>query len=110
MATKKSLEDKIRAATTANASFGEDYKTQIESLGYYLTHGVATIGMRDPNATKATKDNPCLVAYIKAMPGSRDPIESNLLEKIKNEILPEKYRGFKLFIEYNGPVVPYKRP
>lgn len=122
--TKKTLEDKVKDANTA---FGNEFTPKIESLGYFLTYGISRMGLRYPEAPKKDKNKPCLVAYITSKqerklnsdgvdgpsgcyisytyPAQRIE-EPDTLIKIAREIIPFKYKGFRVFLEYREALKP----
>lgn len=115
---KKTLEDKIQ---DAHEAFENEFSSKIKSLGYYLTSLVSKVGARDSKAPEANKNEPCLVGHIKPL-DKRGPlrggsvqagpghyvgyrykvqtIEYDTLLKIAREIIPNEYRGLRVFLEY----------
>ena len=70
--------------------FGIDYRPEIEALGYSLMSGLNV------------KDRPGTIdAIILPKETSPNPIDSNLLTRIKDQILPTNYDGLPVHVEYD---------
>ncbi|MFH1065114.1 MAG: hypothetical protein V1734_01260 [Nanoarchaeota archaeon] len=99
--TRKTLEDKVKDANTA---FGNEYCPKVEDLGYYLMHGISILGLRgDSTVPVREKKKWCLVAYI-TKHEENPKIEPEALVNIARNIIPFKYKGFKVFLEYRKPL------
>lgn len=97
--TKKTLEDKVKDANTA---FGNEYSATIKMMGYNLSYGISTVGVRDSDAPKKDKSKPCLVAYITIL--EKNVIEPETLVNIARNIIPNEYKEFRVFLEYRKPL------
>lgn len=75
--------------------FDEEKAPQVEELGYNL---VSSIGLLERKIVGIT-------ATIQPLPGSPDPIEEDLLTRIKNEIITDKYKGVPVKVRYVGNVI-----
>ncbi len=65
----------------------------LEELGYSMACGLNRL------EGKVT-----IEVRIQPLPGSPDPIDDGLLEKIKNEVLRDNYKGVSLDIHYIGMI------
>ncbi|MFA5887791.1 MAG: hypothetical protein WC852_03715 [Candidatus Nanoarchaeia archaeon] len=99
--TKKTLEDKVK---DAHIAFGNEYSATIKMMGYNLSYGISTVGVRDSDAPKKDKSKPCLVAYITIL--EKNAIEPETLVNIARNIIPNEYKGFRVFLEYREALKP----
>lgn len=75
--------------------FKVEYMEKVRSEGYNLALG---IGWKE--------DNYSLEVRLQPLGGSLDPIPQDLFDKIKNEILPEQYKGAAVNVVYVGIIRP----
>ena len=71
----------------ARKALKANYGHQVEELGYKMATG-HRIGVEE------------LVAILRPLPGSEDPIPKDLLQRITEEVLPSEYEGFTLEVIY----------
>ncbi len=74
---------------------------EVEAVGYRVACG---IGLAEGLEHKV-----CLAVRLQPLLGSPDPIEDDLLAKIKTEILTDNYRGVPLDIQYLGMIRTRKK-
>lgn len=72
----------------------EDFAPEVADLGYELSRGMSLSSL-EPR--------------LKPLEGSPDPIPDDLLEKIRNEIVPKNYNGLPVNVQYFGKVSARKK-
>ena len=80
--------------------FAKEYCPKIEALGYNMAHGFGLNHSEDP----LLEHRVLIAVRLQPLPGSSDPIDENLLKRIKEEILGDNYEGVKLDIRYIGRI------
>lgn len=76
----------------------EEKRPEIIKLGYNIAYGVSV-----------HEGELALAVRLSPLPGSPDPIDDDLLARIKQEILTDKYQGVPLDIQYIGIIVAAKK-
>ena len=71
--------------------FLRERQVDLENIGYSMACGIGQL-----------EGKIALAIRIQPLPGSPDPIQDDLLAKIKNEILTDNYQGVPLEIQYVG--------
>lgn len=71
--------------------FSEEKRPEITKLGYNMACGLSKLEQKIHIAVR-----------LQPLPGSPDPIDHDLLARIKNEILTDNYQGVPLDIQYVG--------
>ncbi len=74
---------------------------EVEAVGYHVACG---IGLAEGLEQKV-----CLAVRLSPLLGSPDPIEDDLLARIKTEILTDNYKGVPLDIKYLGMIRKQKK-
>ena len=77
--------------------FMNEKQPEVEDLGYSMACGISLLEGKIHIAVR-----------LQPLPGSPDPIEKDLLAKIKNEVLKDNYKGTPLDIQYIGMVYVHK--
>ncbi len=77
--------------------FMDKKQPDLQDLGYSMVCGISLL-----------EGKVHLAVRLQPLSGSPDPIEDDLLARIKNEILGENYQGFPLDIQYVGMIRPRK--
>ena len=70
-----------------------NYSPKVEAEGYTMALGIGQ-----------NKDGYTLEVRLQPNEGSPDPIPVEVLDKIKNEVLPGTYKGTQVNVEYLGIV------
>lgn len=99
------MKENIEQTKEIKRQFAKEYGPKVEELGYFLGHGISKVGLRDKNTPKSELEKTCIVAYLQPKENSPDPINEDLLERIRNT-LPKEYKGIPIIVEYLGIVRP----
>ncbi|MBU0470722.1 MAG: hypothetical protein KKA62_00425 [Nanoarchaeota archaeon] len=73
--------------------FHAEYKEKVKSEGYNMALGIGF-----------WENNYSLEVRLQPLENSPDPIPTDLLDRIKNEILPSRYEGAVVNVEYIGVI------
>ncbi len=83
----------------------EKYSSEIEKLGYSMGHGVSLVGICDENAPESEKDKFCISTLLQPLPGKEDNMPDDLLARIRDQVLPKEWEGYKVFVKYVGRII-----
>ena len=73
----------------------------VEAVGYHVACGFGF--------AEGLEQKICLAVRLQPLLGSPDPIEDDLLARIKTEILTDNYKGVPLDIKYTGMIRARKK-
>lgn len=77
--------------------FRDEKAPDVNALGYSMACGISLL-----------EGKIHLAVRLQPLPGSPDPIDGDLLARIKTEILTDNYKGVPLDIRYVGIIHPRK--
>lgn len=80
----------------------EEYSPEIEKLGYSISKWVSVESVYDKNSDNPNKA--CISLMLQPLPGQTDEISDLVLNKIRSQILPKEWEGYKIFVYYIGKV------
>lgn len=102
----------LRYYSKLKKEFMNEKGPEVEAVGYHMACGLSFVEKKDsPNVSchqEGLERKVCFGVRLSPLPGSPDPIEDNLLAKIKNEILTDNYKEVPLDIKYVGIIRPRK--
>lgn len=73
--------------------FIKEKQPDLEALGYHMACGISLL-----------EGKVHLAVRLQPLPGSPDPIDDSLLERIKKKVLKDNYKGTPLDIQYVGMI------
>ncbi len=82
--------------TELKREFMDEKGPEVEAVGYHVACGLGF--------AEGLEQKICLAVRLQPLPGSPDPIEDDLLVRIKTEILTDNYKGVPLDIRYTGVI------